>query len=212
MDQKILCILQICINPTNNASNRGLERIEQYKSGLNKFFEYIDVLKKYNVDIIIFENTIKKDEKIPSEILKIIPNNVTIINENINDFGTFNKGAGLMETWSHLKHIIEKYEYLIHFEPRQLLLNFDFIQDFLYNPRNLFTISPDGIQFNTGLFCISCSVLLDFTEKSYKIITSVSYNIEYLLFLYFKKLNISYSLRDNMGLIWFPFLSQPLKM
>ena len=84
MNQKILCILPICINPTNTSSNKGLERIEQYISGLNKFFEYIDILNKYTVDIIIFDNTINKTEKLPEKILNIIPDNVKIINDNVN--------------------------------------------------------------------------------------------------------------------------------
>ena len=72
MEQKILCILPICINPTNKSSNTGSERIEQYIKGLSKFFEYIDILNKYIVDIIIFDNTIDKIERLPEKILEII--------------------------------------------------------------------------------------------------------------------------------------------
>ena len=125
MDQKILCILPICINPTNSSSNSGSERIEQYISGLNKFFEHIDILNKYTVDIIIFDNTINKTEMLPEKIIKIIPNNVKIINDNVNKYGCINKGAGLIECWRYLNNSISQYDFLIHFEPRQLLLNFN---------------------------------------------------------------------------------------
>jgi glycosyltransferase involved in cell wall biosynthesis len=38
---KILCILPICCFPTNNNRNESDERIQQYISGLNKFFDYM---------------------------------------------------------------------------------------------------------------------------------------------------------------------------
>ena len=207
MDQKILCILPICINPTNTSSNKGLERIEQYISGLNKFFEYIDILNKYTVDIIIFDNTINKTEKLPEKILNIIPDNVKIINDNVNNYGCINKGAGLIECWNYLNNSIKQYHFLIHFEPRQLLLNFNFITNFLENPRNLFTYGANNNHFNTGLFCISCNLLLSFINRvKLDEMCNKSISIEYSLFDFFKKNNIPYNLIDKMELVWFPHL------
>lgn len=207
MEEKILCILPICINPTNKSSNTGSERIEQYIKGLNKFFEYIDILNKYTVDIIIFDNTMNKTEKLPEKILEIIPNNVKIINDNVNNYGCKNKGAGLIECWRYLNNSIGQYDFLIHFEPRQLLLNFNFIQNFLENPRNLFTYGANNNHFNTGLFCISCKVLLIFINSvNLDEMCNKSISIEYVLFDFFKKFNIPYRLTDKMELVWFPQL------
>lgn len=211
MEQKILCILPICINPTNNSSNTGLERIEQYITGLNKFFEYIEILNNYKVDIIIFDNTINKTESLPKNILDVIPDNVKVINDNVNNYGCINKGAGLIECWRHLNNSIGQYDFLIHFEPRQLLLNFNFITNFLENPRNLFTYGANNNHFNTGLFCISCKVLITFINNvNLNEMCQKYISIEYILFDFFKKFNIPYCLTDKMELVWFPHLCKPI--
>ena len=211
MEQKILCILPICINPTNNSSNTGLERIEQYITGLNKFFEYIEILNNYKVDIIIFDNTINKTEMLPEKILEIIPDNVKVINDNVNNYGCINKGAGLIECWKYLNNSISQYDFFIHFEPRQLLLNFNFITNFLENPRNLFTYGENNNHFNTGLFCISCKVLITFIKSiNLHEMCQKCISIEYILLDFFKKFNIPYCLTDKMELVWFPHLCKPI--
>jgi hypothetical protein len=211
MEQKILCILPICINPTNNSSNTGLGRTEQYITGLNKFFEFIEILNNYKVDIIIFDNTINKTESLPKNILDVIPDNVKVINDNVNNYGCINKGAGLIECWNYLNSSISQYDFLIHFEPRQLLLNFNFITNFLENPRNLFTYGENNNHFNTGLFCISCKVLITFINSVNLHEMCQKYiSIEYILLDFFKKFNIPYCLTDKMELVWFPYLSKPI--
>ena len=211
MEQKILCILPICINPTNNSSNTGLGRLEQYINGLNKFFEYIEILNNYKVDIIIFDNTINKTESLPKNILDVIPDNVKVINDNVNNYGCINKGAGLIECLKYLNNSISQYEFLIHFEPRQLLLNFNFITNFLENPRNLFTYGENNSHFNTGLFCISCKVLITFIKSINLHEMCEKYiSIEYILLDFFKKFNIPYCLTDKMELVWFPHLWKPI--
>lgn len=210
---KIVCILPICTYPTNNNSIKGIERINQYIIGLNKFFEYLEILNKYNVDVIIFDNTINSNQEIPIEILNIIPEKVRLLSANVNEYGRINKGAGLIECWKYLTTTLSEYDFLIHFEPRQLLINFNFIQNFLDNPQNLFTYSEDKIQFNTGLFCISCKILLVFINSvNIQVMTLQYINIEYLFFVFFKEHNIPYSIEDKMGLIWFRHLETSLFM
>ena len=88
MNNKILCDLPICVNPTNKGSNKGEERIQQYIEGFNIFFEHISVLQKYNIDIIIFDNTVDRNERLPQNLLNIIPSNVKIIHDNVNIYGS----------------------------------------------------------------------------------------------------------------------------
>ena len=210
MEQKILCILPICINTTNKNSNTGLERIEQYITGLNKFFEYIEILNNYKVDIIIFDNTINKTEMLPAKILEIIPKNVKIINDMVNNYGCINKGAGLIESWIYLNNYISQYDFLIHFEPRQLLLNFNFITSFLENPRNLFNHGGSNDHFNTGLFCISSKVLTTFIKSiNLNEMCEKYISVEFILFDFFKKFNVPYCIADKMELVWFPHLCKP---
>ena len=66
----ILCELRLCCYPTNRMSNSGSERIQQFVDGLNKFFEF----NKDNIfDVLITDNTISDDNKLPKEIIDIIP-------------------------------------------------------------------------------------------------------------------------------------------
>jgi hypothetical protein len=203
---KFICILPICSNPTNCESVTGEKRIQQYIDGFNKFFEYISVLNDNLVDIYIFDNTVDKNSKIHDRLLEVIPPNVTIINDIVNTYGKRNKGAGLIEMWRYLRDIITNYDFLIHFEPRQLLLNFDFIHLFFENPNNLFTYGENKIHFNTGLFCINCTILLSFIDIVD--IEYMSYNsicVEYLIFDFFIENKIPYNVTEKMNLIWFPF-------
>ena len=203
-DNKILCMLPICCYPANLDSNRGEERMQQYVKGLTKFFEYNDTFKKYNVDIYIVDNSIKDGNRLPLEILNILPANVKINTSLNNTFGAINKGAGLIEQWLYCKDIIAQYDWFIHFEPRQLLLNFNFINDFLENPRNLFTFGGGRICFYTGLFCIQINNLLNYYQNiDLPNMISRSISIEYDLFNYFKHNNIQYDILDKMELVWF---------
>ena len=207
--EKILCILPICCFPTHNDTFIGNERIQQYITGLNKFFEYIEIMNNHHVDIYIFDNTIDKNDIFIKELLEIIPSNVKIMHDHVNKYGGINKGAGLIESWLYLKDIIEQYDYLIHFEPRQLLINFDFIEFFLQNKSNVFTLSADYSQFNTGLFCIDCKILLLFiTNVNIDNMIYNVINIEYMLFQFFNKNNFPYTIADKMNLIWYPYLEK----
>ena len=211
MTSKILLLMPICINPTNADSVKGEERINQYINGLNKVFEYLEILNKYNVDIIIFDNTIKKDNTLPIQITNVIPSCVKIINDDVNNYGRLNKGAGLIECWKYCTTFLKEYDFLIHFEPRQLLLNFNFIQNFLDNPRNLFTYGEDRQHFNTGLFCIKCEILIPFVHIiNLDVMSSNSICIEYILFDFFKNNNIPSFVADKMELTWFPNAHNPI--
>ena len=202
-DKKILCILPICCYPTNNGSNSGSERINQYVTGLNKLFEYNDIFKKHSVDIFIADNSIRDGDNLPREILNILPSNVRIITCLQNNFGSKNKGAGLIEQWIYFKDIIEKYDWLIHFEPRQLLLNFNFINNVLENPRNLFTLGNDKKHFNTGLFTLETRILLDYCKKvNLNNMVNKYISIENDLYKYIIDHNHKFNLCEKMELLW----------
>lgn len=198
----ILLELRICCYPTNTGSNRGEERIQQYVKGLVKFFEYNDILKKHNVDIYIVDNTIKDGYSLPPEIVAILPDNVKIITCLNNNFGCKNKGAGDIEQWLYCKDLIEKYDWFIHFEPRQLLFNFNFINDFLEKPRNLFK-TLCNTHFYTGIFAIETKVLLKFSNAIYlHEMCRLSKSIEYILYDYLIHFKIQFDNREKIELEW----------
>ena len=82
MDNKIICLLCCCLYPKNNQSNND-ERIEQYVEGLSKFFEFVK--HGYtSIDFYIIDNSITSDKRIPDNILKILPNNIKLIEHYLN--------------------------------------------------------------------------------------------------------------------------------
>jgi hypothetical protein len=198
--------MPICCFPTNKYTYNTTDRLQHYIAGLTKFFEYNDILLENQVDIYIFDNTIGKNDRLPQELLDIIPSNVNVINDHANIYGGLNKGAGLIESWLYLKDIIRQYDYLIHFEPRQLLLQYDFIDSFLKNKSNVFTYGSDKKHFNTGLFCIDCNIL-DYFIHSIHLNTMIHncLSIEYMLFDFFTINHIPYTTKDKMNLLWFGF-------
>ena len=203
MDNKIICLLCCCLYPKNNQSTKNDERIQQYVEGLSKFFEFVK--DGYtNIDFYIIDNSITSDKRIPDNILKILPNNIKLIEHSNNVYGAINKGGGLIENWLYAKEVLHKYDWLIHFEPRQHLKNFDFIDNFLKNPRNLFTIGKERNHFNTGLFCIKINDLekyLSIVNLNHMIQKSIS--IEYMIYDFFVSKNIKYDTLDKMDLVWF---------
>lgn len=200
MGGKILLLLNMCLKPTNVGSLCDETiRNKQYIDGLNSVFKYKDILNKYGVDICLSDNTINDVSSIPHEIMTIIPSDVKIITKNANTYGSINKGAGLLETWEFCMDIIKQYDWVIHFETRQILENFDFITNFLELNRNLFTLG-DSVHFNTGLFCIDSSVLLKYIRETPPMTLRVS--IEYHIFDFVNRNRIYYDTIDKMGLLW----------
>lgn len=201
---KILICLNICILSTNSLSNSQNERIQQYVNGLSAFFNYKKILDKYDIDIYITDNTIDNINDIPIQILNVLPKNVKFSVFNNNIYGCYNKGAGLIQTWLYNKELISQYDWFIHFEPRQLLKSFNFIENFLKNPRNLFTINVNIKHFNTGLFCLESKHLIDYisnTDLRHMINNSIS--IECDLYNNINNKGINYDVLDKMDLIWF---------
>lgn len=199
-----LLLLPICLQPTNRLSNKGEKRILQYKDGLSKLFEYNDNFVKNNIDIILFDNTIDSIDDIPVTIKDVLPSNVKVFTKIVNDYGKINKGAGLIEQWLHNKEIIKKYDYFIHFEPRQLLKSNQFIESFLENPRNLFTINTNTPTFNTGIFCIEVKYLLKYIcNVDLNSMVSNYISIENDLYNFFINNNFKFYTLEKMDLLWF---------
>jgi hypothetical protein len=181
--------------PTSNK-----ERIIQYLNGIKK-------VKELNPesDIYISDNSNYLNEK--SDILHyLIENNIHIIKDAPNNYGKINKGAGLIENWKHNISLLKKYEYIIHFEPRLLLIDNYFINNFLENKRNIFTLNHPILMphFNTGLFTIKSDILINYINTiKINVFCNNSISIENDLINYFKNNNISYHILDKLNVYWF---------
>tara|TARA_B100001250_G_scaffold337877_1_gene304816 strand:- start:1430 stop:2071 length:642 start_codon:yes stop_codon:yes gene_type:complete len=189
---------------SSQLTENGL-RYKQYFEGIQKIYQF-NIDKK--IDIYIADNSDFFDKE--TELKEYISKTSIVIIKNIpNNYGCKNKGGGLIENWLHNKHILSRYDWIIHFEPRQLLQSNQFIDSFLENPRNLFTYggsfynkdSNSLKHFNTGLFCIKTQYLMNF-------IKSISLNnfndsIEYSIFNYFINNNIEIYILEKLDLFWF---------
>ena len=183
-----------------NELTSNKERILQYLNGIKK-------VKELNPesDIYISDNSNYLNEK--SDILHyLIENNIHIIKDAPNNYGKINKGAGLIENWKHNISLLKKYEYIIHFEPRLLLIDNYFINNFLENKRNLFTLNHPILMphFNTGLFTIKSDILINYINtREINVLCIKSISIENDLINYFKNNNISYHILDKLNVYWF---------
>lgn len=197
---KTVCMMHLCCYPENKDSNHGQIRIQQYVKGLQKFFEYTDILKKHDIDIVLVDNNIS--DSFPSEILNVLPPNTNTITFKNNRYGKINKGSGLIEKWLHCKELIKDYDWLIHFEPRQILLDFSFIETFLKNPCNLFTWGgivgrKDDSHVYTGIFTIKSETLLQYIDTIY--LPHFKECIEYSIFRF---LEHDYTIVPQAKLLW----------
>ena len=187
----------------SNQLEKTEERLKQYQRGIDKL---IELNSKYNFDIYIADNGLDFGDKIT------INNKIKLISDNPNNYGKYNKGAGLIEVWKNNKAILSTYDYIIHFEPRQLLIDNYFIDNFMKNPRTLFTYNsnPNAPRhFNTGLFACKSKELLEFiTKYSPEFLVNNNASIEYILYNFFDNNNINYYVLDKMSLIWYDTYAQ----
>lgn len=208
----ILIELRLSCFPTNIGSEKSEIRIQQFINGLKKFFNYLPLIyKNHTIDILVTDNTV--NNKLPDNIINILPENIIIRTCMNNNYGCINKGAGDIEQWLYNRDLIQKYDWFIHFEPRQLLKSNQFIESFLKCPRNLFTININVKHFNTGLFCIKSEVLLNYIDNIDLKTMIIKYiSIEDDLYKYFIVNNIKFDTLEKMDLIWYPYNHEPLHM
>jgi len=170
--------------------------MKQYIDGINKFLEYKTIMDKHNIDICLTDNTC---DILPEYISDLLPDDV-MVKVNTNNMGKKNKGIGLIGQWKTCEELMMNYDYIIHFEPRQLLINFDFINLFLINPCNLFTINCNNPTFNTGLFTLHSNILMDYISNN----TMTEFvSIENDLFNWCVDNNIEYNIIDKMNIVWY---------
>lgn len=194
---KVLILLSSCLRAENRMSSSGNERLQQYKDGLIAFFKYIDWFRFHNMTIVLTDNTCTEYHP---ELKELVPPDVAY-NCVINNLGIRNKGVGLIGQWINCIDIIKQYEYVIHYEPRQILLNLEFFKRFIEDPISLFTINPGSGTFNTGLIAIESRLLVDYINSCDLERMNRNYiSIEDHLFQFMK--DKPYKITDKMNLLW----------
>tara|TARA_Y100001973_G_C5191664_1_gene331378 strand:- start:1566 stop:2180 length:615 start_codon:yes stop_codon:yes gene_type:complete len=181
------------VDPNNSTMTNGEERVQQYLNGLGKFFQYPDLQK---LDVFITDNTITEDRPLDKRLQNLISSHECKIVLCDNNQGKQNKGTGVLEQWRYCRDTMLEYDWIIHFEPRQLLISFDFFDSFFQDPRNLFN-KREG-HFWTGLFAVSSSVLVNFISNCS---LGRSESIEYILYDYIKD-KYNFDTVDKLNLLW----------
>ena len=204
-----ICELRLAFEPPYIEKKDLVVRYEQHYNGIKKVLEYD--FKSKNCELYLLENTLSSLNQIPENILDLLEkNHVEIILSEKNKYGVANKGAGDIENLKPMVDRLKKYEWFIHFEPRQLLLSFQFFENFFQNPRNLFTLNKNPNappHFNTGLYACRTDNIINFAnffdEKRIQQMVTNHISIEYVLYNFFQKNQIQYSTLDKMDLLWF---------
>jgi len=187
----------------SNQLEKTEKRLKQYQQGIDKI---VELNKNYNLDIYIADNGHNFDDKIK------IPECIKVIKNNPNKLGRFNKGSGIIEIWNNNIEILKQYDYIIHFEPRQLLIDNSFIDNFMKNPRSIFTYNRNTNakrHFNTGLFtCKSVDLINFITVFTAEILFQNHYSLEYILYNFYNNYKLKYDVLDKMSLIWYDTYSK----
>jgi len=114
-------------------------RIEQYKNGFKSVSKHMEFFRSNNIDLLWVDNTISSLDEIGALRECIDLDNVKTIFKKNNKYGKLNKGAGCIEHWILGTDIWRHYDYIIHFEARQVLINVSFFEEFLREPISMFS-------------------------------------------------------------------------
>lgn len=201
------------------------ERIKQFQAG---FGQVAELVKKYpDFDVFPVDSTLHPgfilDERVQNAI-NSIPN---LQETNFfwdNELGKINKGCGLIIQWRRVlpKIAARNYEYIIHYEPRQFLLDFSFFERFVKKNANYFKATSYRItastkawpvrfclkiipvyrhNFWTGLFSLETALFKDFvTSTDLNRLAKKKVSLEDYMYQKLDKSQIY--LIDRLGLLW----------
>jgi len=158
--------ISLHINELDISMEKTNVRKQQYIQGIQQLVYILKGYSKYNIQFQISDNT---TDILDKDIMDVLPTNTIVTCFKNNQYGKLNKGAGLLEVWQHNLNLFKEYDYIIHFEPRTLLISDTFFSSFFSNPRTLFTLGDKSGKLKshvyTGLFAIESTLLQKYTEN-----------------------------------------------
>lgn len=168
----------------------GKKRIDSYVRGFIKL-KKLEIYKMFNQTVLI-DNTISSKKNIPNQIIKLLPNNIVFLVNKNNTLGRTNKGAGMLKSLE--KHILffKDYDLIFYFEPRLILESTEFIEQFLNNRINSFSMESSK-RVKTGYFGSTSNDLIKFIS-SYEAeeLLEKNLHIELLMHEFYKKKNTNF--------------------
>lgn len=139
---KTALILPTAFCTTFNPGPNSEERIEQYCKG---FEQVAEIVSKYpDFDVYLVDNTVDDSSRVDIRLIEGL-NKIFTLKEKMffsdNEYGKRNKGAGLICAWKgFLSRVTTEYEYVVSFEPRQELIDFNFFDRFIQHPNSYFRL------------------------------------------------------------------------
>lgn len=199
---KILIELRTAINVGGNnflPLSHGNQRTQQYIDGLKSFKQYSNQFE--HCDVVLVDNTLESEDQVPQEIKDALPEEAFLYVKHQNNYGRYNKGAGDIEMWKDYSDILTTYDYFFHHEPRMLLQDFSFMESFLHNPRNYFSLALQD-QVKTGYFGVNVKDFYEFyspIDLDEMVRNFIS--IENIMFSFFKEKNAEF-ITDASYCLW----------
>ncbi len=194
------------------------ERIRQYCAGFSRIAE---VIQKYPNDFDVFwvDNTIEPEKQYDQRLMSAIKALPNLCGEKTfydNEYGRVNKGCGVIAAWRGVLPSLAAggYTYVIHFEPRQEMVDISFFDQFVAAPETYLKVTSVKVkfmrifsktlkQFWTGLFSCPVEALREYCEQAnLKQLAETRVSLETDLFQYAKKKKWAFKTLANLGLRW----------
>lgn len=157
-------------------------RIRQYLNGLAQIAE---LSAQYPVfDVYSVDSTVEDPARLEPQMagaLQRIPGLKGSTHFFDNEFGKHNHGSGVLVQWTRMApELADRYEYVVHYEPRQHLADFSFFERMASRPDTYFCMYRDrrklyGIpltlpRFWTGLFSMKTRDLLGYVRDEDRLV------------------------------------------
>jgi len=206
----VIMLTTIKIDPNSHLYKKGHlspnhRRLIQYRDG---FLKFIKLIRKYNFDTYIIDNSTPLEE-LDNNIKKFINDNGYVyLNNTPNHLGKYNKGVGLIQAWHDNLELIAKYDYIIHYEPRMQMTEDCVISQFVKNPGNYFRKRMRLPGLETGFFIIDSRSLLRYLIKSDDELINMckkQISIESDIHQFLLKNNIKINLVEKLGVDWITY-------
>lgn len=187
---KIALLLSTAFGATKSGNPVHDRRVHQYVSGLQQIAELVNSWGCF--DVFSVDNTVDSSGAVDSRVMASL-NKIVGLKRNYhflnNDVGKINKGSGLITQWNHvLTDLLGSYEYIVHYEPRQYLIDYSFFERIIIHPDAYFCVYRDHYRlwpvavditlprFWTGLFSMRTLDLLGYVQAGdRRVPTSVQY-------------------------------------
>lgn len=173
---KTALLLSTAFVTTDPGARRREQRVQQY---LNGFCQIAELSAKYpGLDVFCVDNTVESTDRLDPRLVAAIDRIPSLKGKYYfldNEMGRIFKGSGLLIQWAHvLPKLVNEYAHVVHYEPRQELVNWSFFERVEQEPGSYVCFYRDRMKFYgitvtqdcawTGLFSMTTEALLGYVR------------------------------------------------